>query len=253
MQRKLEFVPVKTKKMLIDFYENIHRMPVGKVFTTSDVMGDAKSMASANQLLGKLVESGVLCRAGKGRYYKPEMSEFGVVPLETRELVKDLLTKNGQPIAYISGLNALNELGLTTQVPADITIACENEKKAILRNQIRVRFIKQPNSITKNNIQLLRLLDCLRFIKKIPDNAVDGAFRRMLYLIGKLNDTQRGQLIRLTVKYSPQVRALIGAIMEQYYPNQDVTALQLSLNGLTKYKLGICDELLPNKTKWNIV
>ena len=239
--------------MLVSFQRNIKRMPAGKVFTTAEVMGDAKNAASANRLLGMMVDAGTLRRISRGRYFKPEESEFGTIPVSTQELVKDLLFKNGMPIAYISGLNAMNELGLTTQVPADITLACTNEKKAIVRNQVRIRFIKQPNTINKTNIPLLRLLDCLRFIKKTPDNNMDGALRRLLYLIGELKEEQLRKMVRLAGKYNPQVRAMLGAIMEQYYPTISVETLRNSLNGLTTYPLQINQELLPNQSHWNIV
>lgn len=239
--------------MLIGFKKNIARMPAGKVFTTAEVIGDAKNAASANRLLNMMVEAGTLRRISRGRYYKPEESEFGTIPIDTRELVKDLLFKNGTPIAYISGLNAMNELGLTTQVPADITIACSKEKKAIVRNQVRVRFIKQPNAITNANIPLLRLLDCMRFIKKTPDNNINGALRRVVFLIGELPEEQQRKMVRLATKYTPQVRAMLGAVMENYFPNIPVETLRKSLNGLTTYPLNISMELLPNQSDWNIV
>lgn len=239
--------------MLAGFKRNIERMPVGKVFTTAEVMGDAKNAASANRLLSMMTEEGTLRRVSRGRYFKPEKSEFGVIPVDTRELVKDLLFKNGTPIAYISGLNAMNELGLTTQVPADITIAYTNEKKAIVRNQVHIRFIKQPNAITKANIHLLRLLDCMRFIKKTPDNNIDGALRRLVFLIGDLPEEQQRKMVRLAIKYTPQVRALVGAIMENYFRIIPVETLRKSLNGLTTYPLNISKEVLPNQSNWNIV
>lgn len=239
--------------MLVGFQRNIKRMPAGKVFTTAEVMGDAKNAASANRLLGMMVDAGTLRRVSRGRYYKPEESEFGTIPVDTRELVKDLLFKNGTPIAYISGLNAMNELGLTTQVPADITLACNNEKKAVVRNQVRVRFIKQPNAITKANIPLLRLLDCMRFIKKTPDNNINGALQLLVFLIGELSEEQQRKMVRLAVRYNPQVRALLGAVMENSFPAVPVDALRKSLNGLTTYPLNISCELLPNQSNWNIV
>lgn len=239
--------------MLVGFKRNIKRMPAGKVFTTAEVMGDAKNAVSANRLLGMMVDAGTLRRVSRGRYYKPEESEFGTIPVDTRELVKDLLFKNGTPIAYISGLNAMNELGLTTQVPADITLACNNEKKSIMRNQVRVRFIKQANAINKANIPLLRLLDCMRFIKKTPDNNINSALQRLVFLIGELPEEQQRKMVRLAVRYTPQVRALLGAVMENSFPNIPVESLRRSLNGLTTYPLNINNELLPNQSNWNIV
>ncbi len=96
-----------------------------------------------------MVAAGQIRRASKGRFYKTKMTEFGELPLNATELVKDLLEKNGKTIGYLTGYTAFNELGLTTQVPFALQIGVTNEKKAIKRKFYRIGFIKQHNEITK--------------------------------------------------------------------------------------------------------
>ncbi|KAA6331224.1 hypothetical protein EZS27_020144 [termite gut metagenome] len=94
-----------------------------------------------------------------------------------------MLEKKGKVIGYLTGYSAFNELGLTAQVPFALQIGISNEKKAIKRDIYRISFVKQQNAISKENIPLFRLLDCLRFFKSIPDTTSDDACRRLLYLL----------------------------------------------------------------------
>jgi hypothetical protein len=43
--------------------------------------------------LNNIVAAGQIRRASKGRFYKPQMTEFGELPLDTYEVVKNLLKK----------------------------------------------------------------------------------------------------------------------------------------------------------------
>ena len=75
----------------------------------------------------------------------------------------------------------------STQVPFVLQIGVKNEKMAIKRNYYRISFTKQQNEITKENIYLLQLLDCMRFFKQISDTTSDETSRRLLLLLNKLD------------------------------------------------------------------
>ena len=92
-----------------------------------------------------MVAAGQIRRISKGRFYKPKMTEFGELPPDTYQIVKDLLEKNGKVIGYLTGYTAFYELGLTTPVPAALQIGVINNKKAIKRNFYYISFIKQQN------------------------------------------------------------------------------------------------------------
>jgi len=225
----------------------------GFVFTPADFPIDLRKQATVNRILNNMVASGQIRRASKGRFYKPKITEFGELPLNTYQLVKDLLEKNGKVIGYLTGYTAFNELGLTTQVPFTLQIGVANEKKAIKRNYYRISFIKQQNDITKENIPLLQLLDCLRFFKNIPDSMPDETCRRLLLLLKELNEKQREGIKKLSLKYTPQATALLGAMLETLNPKEDTTEMLNALNPQTFYKLGISDKILFNQKKWNII
>ena len=224
----------------------------GFVFTPSDFPIGISKQASVNRVLNNMVASGEIRRLSKGRFYKPQISEFGELPPDTYQIVKDLLEKNSKITGYVTGYSAFNDLGLTTQVPFALQIGVRNEKKAIRRDVYSISFIKQQNIITKENISLLRLLDCLRFFKNIPDTTPDKACKRLLYLFSQLDEIQIAKTKKLALKYNPSTIALLGAMLETLNKNEDTNMLLNKLNPQTIYKLKISEKVLPTQQKWYI-
>jgi hypothetical protein len=225
----------------------------GFVFTPANFPIDLRKQATVNRILNNMVAAGQIRRASKGRFYKPKITEFGELPLNTYEMVKDLLEKNGKVIGYLTGHSAFNDLGLTTQVPFALQIGFGNEKKAITRNDYHISFVKQKNQITNENVPLLRLLDCFRFFKNIPDSMPNETCRRLLLLLKELDKKQREEIKVLSLKYTPQATALLGAMLETLNPNEDTSLMLNELNPQSFYKLGISDKILFNQSKWNIL
>jgi hypothetical protein len=230
----------------------IATFPFGFVFTPRDFSIDSCKQATVNRILNNMVAAGQIRRASKGRFYKSQTTEFGELPLDTYELVKDLLEKNGKIIGYLTGYTAFNELGLTTQIPFVLQIGTNDEKKNLKRSFYRITFIKQKNVITKENIPLLRLLDCLRFFNSIPDSMPDETCRHMLFLLKALSVEQKEEIKRLSLNYTPQATALLGAMLETLNSKEDTNEIFDSLNPQTFYKLSISDKVLSNQKKWNI-
>ncbi|MGI6393718.1 MAG: DUF6088 family protein [bacterium] len=230
----------------------IDKFELGYVFTINDFPIIAKNPKTVSKTLNYFVKTGYLRKLSKGRFYKPKISKFGELPPDTYQVVKDLIQKDGKLIGYVTGYSAFNDFALTTQVPAILEIGMRKEKKAIVRGIYRIRFIRQDNAITKENIPLLRLLDTLRFFKNIPDTTPDNACQRLIYLIRELNERERDRITRLALKYTPQTIALLGAILEIINPQEETDSLLKKLNPITTYKLGISKETLPTQKKWNI-
>lgn len=228
----------------------IEQLPAGYVFSANEFEETAKQPTTVSKILNELVAESYLRKLSKGRFYKPKIGKFGELPPDDYEVVKDLLIRRGKLIGYITGYSAFNELGLTTQIPFALQIGAHDEKKGLQRGAYRVSFIKQRNTITKDNIPLLKLLDCLRFFKIIPDSMPDVSCRRMLYLLSQLDDSQRNRIKELALRYTPQAIALLGAMLETLNPHEDTAALFKMLNPMTCYKLGISNTVLSNQKKW---
>jgi hypothetical protein len=230
----------------------IDKFRAGYVFTVGEIPTTATNPALVSMVLGNMVRKGQIRKLSKGRFYKPQIGKLGELPPSDYEVVMDLLVKNGRLIGYITGYSAFNELGLTTQITFALQIGYNDVKRALKRGIYRVSFVKQRNAITKENIPLLKLLDCLRYFKNIPDSTPDDTCRKLMHLLNQLDDNQRNKIKKLALKYSPQAIALLGAMLETLNSQEDTNVLFKKLNPLTSYKLSISKEILPTQKKWRI-
>jgi hypothetical protein len=200
-----------------------------------------------------MVESGKIAKLAKGKYYKPENTPFGNLQPNQAQVVKDLLEENGKITGYLTGYSIYNQLGLTTQVSNTIQIGKNQIRPNFKRERYTISFIKQKNTINKENIPLLQILDAIRYIKKIPDASIESSCKRFLAIIKNLSDKETSTLVRLALKYPPATRALLGALLEQLQQRNLTEPLLKSLNPITKYKLAGAVKALSTTEKWNIV
>ncbi len=227
------------------------------MFTYDDFIGEVDSVEAVVKALNRMVDAGTIAKLSKGKYYKPEETVFGALGPDRREVVKDLLEKNGKLIGYLTGYSIYNELGFTTQVSNTIQIGRAKPRPATKRGRYKIKFIVQKNTITKENVPLLQLLDVIRYIKEIPDASIDNSCQRMIALLRE-REPDFKSLVRLVKNYPPATRALLGAILE--YVSDDfinnpfnITSLKNTLNPITKYQLKISESALPTKDHWNII
>jgi hypothetical protein len=61
------------------------------------------------------------------------------------------------------------------------------------------------------------------------------------------------ELIRLSFKYSPSTRALLGALLDEIEEKSLTTALKKSLNPITKYEIPGAQKALTKPSNWNII
>jgi hypothetical protein len=231
----------------------IERLPKGYVFTYADFITEVNKKEAVIKALNRMVKSGKIAKLSKGKYYKPENTPFGNLQPNQAQVVKDLLEENGKITGYLTGYSIYNQLGLTTQVSNTIQIGKNQIRPNFKRERYTISFIKQKNTITKENIPLLQILDAIRYIKKIPDASIESSCKRFLAIIKNLSDKETSTLVRLALKYPPATRALLGASLDQLQQTQATESLFKSLNPITKYKLAGAAKVLTTTEKWNIV
>lgn len=231
----------------------IDRLPNGYVFTYTDFVNEVKKKEAVVKALNRMVAAGKIRKLSKGKYYKPEKTVFGDLQPNQREIVKDLLEVDRKIVGYLTGFSIYNQLGLTTQVSNTIEIGKNEVRPNFKRGKYNISFIRQKNTITKDTIPLLQILDAIRNIKKIPDTGISSACMRFIAIFKGLTEKDRSTLVRLSQKYSPATRALLGAIFDEIGDNSFSDLLQKSLNPITKYKLSGANKALSTTEKWNIV
>ncbi len=232
---------------------SVDRLPKGYVFTYVDFLTEVNKKEALIKALNRMASSGKIVKLAKGKYYKPETTIFGNLQPNQAQVVKDLLEEDGKITGYLTGYSIYNQLGLTTQVSNTIQIGKNQVRPNFKRERYTISFSKQKNTITKENIPLLRILDAIRYIKKIPDTTIESSVKRLLAILKSLSENEQRTLVRLAVKYPPATKALLGCLLDEMRQNSLSELLYKTLNPITKYKLSGAAKILTNTEKWNIV
>jgi len=239
---------------VIDILENkIDKMPLNYIFTYSDFVIEDKCTSSIIKSLNKLEKAGKISKLAKGKFYKSRTTKYGDTKPPAYEIVKDFIEKDGKLIGYLTGHAIYSDLGLTTQISNKIQIGTNKYRRSLKRDKYIVSFVIQPNHITKDNYELLQILDSMRFIKQIPASMPGEVCERLKWLVAQLSSQKQTTIVNLSLKYTDSVRALLGAILEN--TNAETILLQKlkkSLNEISEYKLGISEKTLPNLKNWRI-
>ena len=231
----------------------IDRFSKGYVFTYADFTTAVNKKEAVIKALNRMVVSGKIAKLAKGKYYKPESTPFGNLEPNQYQVVKDLLEDDGKTIGYLTGYSIYNQLGLTTQISNTIQIARNDLRPSLNRDRYSIKFVKQKNTITKENIPLLQLLDAIRYIKKIPDSSIAAACLRLVALLKELSEKEIATVVRLAQKYPPATRALLGALLDEAGFSHFKELLLKNLNPITKYKLSGVQAVLKTAENWNLL
>ena len=231
----------------------INRLPKGYVFTYEDFDIDVNKKEAIIKALNRMVNSGKISKLAKGKYFKPEKTPFGILQPSQEQIVKDLLDEDGKTVGYLTGYSIYNKLGLTRQISNVIQIGKNQTRPKFQRERYTVSFVKQKNTIIKKNVPLLQILDSIKYIKKIPDTNIKKSCLRFLEILKGLNLDDQKELIRLSLKYPPSTRALLGALLDEIQENPITYSLKESLNPITKYEISTANEILTKTSDWNIL
>ena len=86
----------------------IESFPEGYVFSLADFDLKGSSEIALAKLLSRMATKGEICRASKGKYYKPRNTIFGMIGPAYNELVKEFLIKDGIMVGYVTGTAAFS-------------------------------------------------------------------------------------------------------------------------------------------------
>jgi len=232
--------------------EQIDNIENGKTFTYKDLNIKKEEYSAASKSIERLIKKKIIKRISTGVFYKPKQTVFGELKPDEEKIITPYLFKNGKRIAYITGLLLYNKMGLTTQIPKEISIASNKKRIYISKGNIKAKAVKSYVEVTNKNYKLLELLDALKDLKKIPDLNKRPAISILTNKILELNNKQLKELIEIALEYPPRVRAFLGALLENIDKNINIKSLDDSLNPLSEYELGLTKDILPTVENWNI-
>ncbi len=231
--------------------KRINRMPEGTTFKYRQLNITASEYSAAAKAIERLIAKKVIKRISTGIFYKPKKTVFGELRPGESEIIKPYLFEQGKRVAYITGTALYNNLGLTTQVPKIIKIASRSKRITINTDSLKAKPVKSYVDVTKDNFQLLEILDILKDFVKIPDMDKEVGITFLLNKLKDLSEKDGARIIKYALQYPPRTRAFLGALLNQLN-NQENQIVMESLNPLTNYELGINDKLLSTAPNWNI-
>jgi hypothetical protein len=262
----VQFITKKSRQLLIINYfaieimgresiaykvkRSLREIPEGEVFDYRRF--DWGNEQAVLRTLSRLVQKGDLLRMEKGKYYKPRKSRFGTLRPAEQEVIKTQTRKNDAVVGYLTGVALYNQLGLTTQVSNQLAIVRNSKLPDKEINGYRLKFVTRPFKFRKKDVPLLQLLDVLRDIKEIPDTSITKVIPKIIAKMKELDQDSLLQMVKLSKNYNPGTRALLGALLQAYFPNVNTESIKKTLNPLTRYKLGLDDSTLISKANWNI-
>lgn len=151
----------------------------------NDLTIDGLSENAVRQSVKRLVANGFLERYDSGIYYIPKQGRvLGKSYLDPFLVIVRKYVKNkSETYGYVTGISFVNQLGLTTQVPAVIEIVTNREAtngRVITVGNQRVRIKKSAVTVSDNNAELLQLLDSIGQAEKYTELPMEETIDTML-------------------------------------------------------------------------
>lgn len=145
-------------------------LPKGSVLFVDDFL-DYGNPESIKKALLRLKEKGLLVRLAHGIYLHPKTDkELGILFPSTEEIAKAIARRDKSRIVP-TGVQALNKLGLSTQIPMKVVFLTDGAARSIKVGKRTITFKKTSpkNLLPKGEISSL----VIQALKTIGQNKVD--------------------------------------------------------------------------------
>ena len=232
---------------------SVMNMPAGRIFGYNELPSYSDSPEAVVKAMGRMVAKKRVRRFAKGKFYVPKEGVLGKRKPSDEELIRSYLYKNGKLRGYITGIALYNSLGLTTQIPKVIKIACNGGRQEKDLGTIKIETVVSRALVEEDKTKLLQYLDVLKDIKNIPDADINETLKIIQNLISKLTGDERSQMLYIANEYySPQVKALLGMLLTDVDSALSYDIAK-SLNPTSTYKLNLDEKIWPALRKWKFV
>jgi hypothetical protein len=173
--------------------DRIAATPAG-VWTPVDFL-DLGPRAAIDKALQRLAIAGKLRRIDRGLYDTPRFNSLtsrSTAP-DTHTVI-DAIARRDQARFIVDGLTAANDLGLTTAVPARVTVYTDNRLRPIkLGNQVIQFKQAAPSRLYWAGRPAMRVVQALHWLKDLLPSDRDGIILRLSRI---LNDPASGPVMR---------------------------------------------------------
>ena len=143
-------------------------------------------------VLSELTNEGMLVKIAHGIYAKPRNSRFGVVLPSVDKVVQAIAARDNAEV-LLSGMTALNALGLSTQVPMNYTyLTTGSERTVNLSNRKVVLKRGVPKNFCYGTRLISLLVQALKALKK--ENVGESELKVIRQLV--LKETDKETLVK---------------------------------------------------------
>ncbi len=169
-----------TDKRILDKIKNHKR---GKVFFPEDFI-DTGSVDAIRQALHRLAKDDLIVHLAHGIYLYPKQDkELGTLYPPVEEIAK-AIAKRDKARIFPTGLQALNKLGLSTQVPLKVVFLTDGAPRSIQIGKRTIKFKKTtPKNLSAEGEISGLVIQALREIGK--DNVTNEQLARIHKLLQK--------------------------------------------------------------------
>ena len=156
----------------------------GAVWTPVDFL-DLGGRAAVDKALQRLATDGDLHRPDRGLYHRPNINSLTKKPAppSTRAIV-DAIARRDQARLVVDGMTAANDLGLTTAVPAQVTVLTDARLRPIHLGAQQIRFRQAaPSRLYWAGRPAMRVVQALHWLHDVLPSDQDvilGRFRNLI-------------------------------------------------------------------------
>ncbi len=166
----------------------------GQVWTPVDFL-DLGPRAAVDKALQRLVRTRMLTRVDRGLYHWPRVNALTSKPtVPDHSAVIDAVARRDQSRIVIDGLTAANDLGLTTAVPARVTVLADARLRPIRLGNQQIRFrAAAPSRLYWAGHPAMRIVQALYWLHDVLDADRPKILQRLRYI---LSDPVHGDALR---------------------------------------------------------
>lgn len=160
----------------------------GKIFFPQDFY-EIGSSAAVRKALNRLEKKEVLIRLAQGIYLYPKKHELLGILYPNLERIAQAIAKRDKARIIPTGINALNKLGLTTQVPMNLVYLTDGTPRIVQVGNRKIKFkIASPRLLSAKNERSILIIQALREIGK--ENIDSSVLQRIREVLEDVDDKE---------------------------------------------------------------
>ena len=245
---------------------NVRRMKPGTVFMVSDLPTYKEEKRATVKAISYYSSSdslkekyGSVNKIADGLYYKEEEGFLGKLPPSYDAVLHALTFVKNKKVGFVTGHQLFNKKGLSTQVPAIITVVTSKYAPTKINiSGIKIEVIRKEAKINENDIKRYEFEYILNNFEKIQAVELDGFHESLKDYIELINNDHRQfEKLYSHLQYK-KTKAILGALIDNYQEKTNenfeplLNEIKKDLNVRSKYKVGRLSHYISNGKEWNI-